>query len=177
MKRLLTALILLSAVVHAQTTQPNEKKSAVPRFEDFKVSTPLPQRERTAFVARPELEPDAEFNRSLRVAAKEGPDFAGQYAVVRWGCGSNCAVLAIVNARTGKIYRVPGFVAGGAYIPPDHVLSYRLDSSLLLVTGSIDGGDEHGRCGKYYYNWNGTRLSLLKTVPFPCNADPDRPKR
>ncbi|HEV1284808.1 MAG TPA: hypothetical protein VNU44_05835 [Bryobacteraceae bacterium] len=172
MKRLLTALILLSAVVHAQTTQPNEKKSAVPRFEDFKVSTPLPQRERAAFVARPELEPDAEFNRSLQDAAKEGPDFAGQYTVVRWGCGSNCAVLAVVNARTGKIYRFPFIAAGGVYIPPDHVISYRLNSSLLIITGTID--DEH--CGKYYYNWNGARLSLLKTLPFPCNIDPDRPK-
>lgn len=35
-------------------------------------------------------------------AAKKGANFAGHYAVVEWGCGSNCQEHAVVDVATGK---------------------------------------------------------------------------
>ena len=169
--KLLQMLSVLFAIIQFSAVALGETNQAIPRFENFKVPTPLPPREEIAVVARPDREPSAAFDRSLRNAAKQGPDFAGQNAIVRWGCGSNCVVMAIVNVRTEKIYRVPFITVGGVYIPSNHVLSYRLGSRLLLVTGSIDDGDENGRCGQYYDIWNKKRLSLIKTVPFPCIVD------
>ena len=40
------------------------------------------------------------FRTNLRNAAKEGVNFAGHFVLVGWGCGTNCSVLAIIDARS-----------------------------------------------------------------------------
>src|SRR5262245_41667594 len=37
----------------------------------------------------------------------KGPNFAGHMIVVRWGCGTGCAAMVLVDARTGDIYNPP----------------------------------------------------------------------
>jgi hypothetical protein len=37
----------------------------------------------------------------------KGPNFAGHMIVVRWGCGTGCAAMVFVDARTGDIYNPP----------------------------------------------------------------------
>ncbi|HEY2930861.1 MAG TPA: hypothetical protein VGK99_03875 [Acidobacteriota bacterium] len=36
-----------------------------------------------------------------------GPNFAGHYFVITWGCGAGCARMAIVDALTGTVYPPP----------------------------------------------------------------------
>ena len=36
-----------------------------------------------------------------------GPNFAGHYFVIQWGCGTSCLMMVIVDALTGKIYYLP----------------------------------------------------------------------
>jgi hypothetical protein len=36
-----------------------------------------------------------------------GPNFAGHMIAVRWGCGTGCAAMVFVDARTGKIFNPP----------------------------------------------------------------------
>lgn len=45
-----------------------------------------------------------EFRTVIRHGAKKGPNFAGHYTVVEWGCGSNCVVYAVIDAITGAVY-------------------------------------------------------------------------
>src|SRR5438105_1150903 len=35
-------------------------------------------------------------------AAPDGPNFAGHYTVVTWGCGTECQMHAILDGRTGQ---------------------------------------------------------------------------
>jgi len=44
------------------------------------------------------------FRTRLRRGAQEGPNFAGHYALVWWGCGNECQQSLIVDLRTGKVY-------------------------------------------------------------------------
>lgn len=71
-------------------------------------------------------EPSARtFRTRITDAAKDGPNFAGHYTVVTWGCGTSCQGNAVVDAESGAIV-VYGIVSS-------YGLSYRLDSDLLIV--------------------------------------------
>jgi hypothetical protein len=186
MQRIAIVLAVLTIVGFGQTQSKapaSNRSGAIPRFEDFKVPTPLPPRQGIASVARPGPQgpglPDetaAQLNSRLREAAKEGPDFAGHYAVVQWGCGSNCVNMVIVDVQTGSIYSTPFLgVAGGFSVP----LTYRLDSRLFVVTGRLEIVDvrDHsfhdGPFRRFFYYWNGNRLKLVTSVDLPCCTAPD----
>jgi hypothetical protein len=146
---------------------------AIPRFEDFRVPTPISKRKDIAIIASddggPTETPD-HFKKRIRDAAKGGPDFAGHYTVVKWTCGSNCAGLAITDVLTGAVYDTPFMlVTGGVYVPPNEVISYRLDSNLLIIKGSVEtpSTESNGPWGTFYYRWDGRRLILIRSVPGP----------
>jgi hypothetical protein len=74
----------------------------------------------------------------LREGLKEGPNYAGKYAVIMHGCGSSCQVYWIVNVETGKVV---GNVTAGAGA------SYKIDSRLFIVNPPSDPlniGGEYG---------------------------------
>jgi hypothetical protein len=43
------------------------------------------------------------FRTRLSRGIKKGPNFAGVYRVVSWGCGTDCTHMAIVNVETGRV--------------------------------------------------------------------------
>src|SRR5579872_5010248 len=75
-----------------------EKVREPPRFKDFPAPVAAPVKP-----ARPRLTSadGRAFRTVLRDGAARGPNFAGHYAVVVWGCGSSCADMAIVDTRSG----------------------------------------------------------------------------
>ena len=98
-----------------------------------------------------------EFRTVLRNGAKKGPNFDGHYTVVQWGCGSNCVVYAVVDAKTGKVFspdmkeaRLPN--PQMAY-PCD--LVYRRDSALLVIESSATS---ESTCEPHMYVWSGSQF-------------------
>lgn len=142
--------ILNSIVVAAATPAP-----------EFSRYPAVPER-----IPRPK-EPDVrrgsahQYRTMIRIGAVQGPDFAGHYTLVTWGCGVACQGLAIVDARNGKVH-FPKALALNAYqavtdkTPP---FDYRIDSTLLIVAGSPD---DRKPAGLYYYRWTGSELQLLR---------------
>ena len=104
---------------------------------------------------------DRMFRSQLREAAKGGPNFAGRYTAVHWGCGTGCAQLAVIDAVTGLVYWPPlEFVDipspdGGEYGP-----GYRLDSKLLVLTRSHY--DREAGYTAYYYLFDRNRFRLVR---------------
>lgn len=98
----------------------------------------------------------------IRNRVRRGPDFAGHYTLVSWGCGTSCAVFIIVDVLNGQIYEPPEISRGvdlGLGGP-----EYRRDSTLLVLANCPDPrvyGYKH--CERRFYNWGGSRLFLLKT--------------
>lgn len=93
-----------------------------------------------------------EFRTVLRNGARKGPNFAGHYTLVEWGCGSNCVVFAVVDVATGKVHdRNMPFVNDGY---PCGLL-YNLESTLFVVEKS---STPNGACEAQLYTWNGSRF-------------------
>jgi hypothetical protein len=98
---------------------------------------------------------------------KPGPNFAGHYFVIRWGCGSDCLMMAIVDAQTGKVYPPPLSGAGTElYLPMDPMsdreIDFRLDSTLMVLRNGCEDG--RSQCGVYYFNWENNRFALVRRV-------------
>jgi hypothetical protein len=105
-----------------------------------------------------------EFRSVLRSGAQQGPNFAGHYTVVIWGCGASCAQFAIVDAVTGRVYDPPfdGMTGDdGSGLLKGYGLHFRLSSSLLVAVGCPQEKD----CATRFYEWSGDRLVLLKSEP------------
>ncbi len=112
---------------------------------------------------------------------RPGPNFAGHYAIVRWGCGSPCDMIAIVDLKNGRVFPPPFHGAGRNYFnfpslcpdsvvcPLRDVLAYRLDSRLLVARGceaSTTGQREihYQRCGPHYYVMTASGLRLVHRI-------------
>lgn len=145
-----------------QKTQRGEKAS----FEDFPVTSaerfkdkPAPVRLATREARR--------YRTAIREGAREGPNFAGHYTIVQWGCGAGCVQFAVVDAKSGAVF-MPTFYVGpralveGQSGEPDEPLQFRIDSRLLIVSGAPNEKNE----GVYRYTWDGKRLRLLSKAPF-----------
>ncbi len=104
----------------------------------------------------------------IRDEAKQEPNFAGHYILIRIGCGAATVCPAIMDARTGKVFFPPGLVnaegllmdTGDADI---EALNYRKDSRLLVVVGTPNENLKNE--GMSYYLWRSDKLVLIRFVP------------
>jgi hypothetical protein len=128
-----------------------QQLKARPRFEQY----PAPQnfKGKPAPVNLASHKEARMFRTNLRNGAKEGPNFAGHYTVVVWGCGTSCLSFAIVDARTGRVY-FPDFAV---YSTEDDSIGYRLNSRLFIADAEPDG--EMSK--RNYYKWENNRLVLI----------------
>jgi hypothetical protein len=91
-------------------------------------------------------------------------NFAGNYRVVLWGCGTSCESGAIVDAATGRVYDLPMSLEVGA--------QYRVDSRLFVADPSdeiraVYGDDPPARLHPTYYLWADTGLVPLGNKQAP----------
>lgn len=98
---------------------------------------------------------------------KPGPNFAGHYFVIRWGCGSDCLMMAVVDAETGTVFAPPMSGVGTELYAPmdplsDREIDFRLDSSLMVLRNACR--EARAQCGVYYFNWTGAHFDLIKRV-------------
>lgn len=63
---------------------------------------------------------------------RRGPNFAGAYTVVTYGCGTGCQVVLVVSARTGKVVAAPMAASYG--------VSFRRSSRLLVFNADPVNG-------------------------------------
>ena len=64
------------------------------------------------------------FQTRIRNSLSQGVNFAGHYVVTAAGCGSECQIYIITNAKTGCVLDTKGGRAGAQYLP---------DSRLLII--------------------------------------------
>ena len=165
----------------------------LPRFEDFPVTEIFKQTPAEPVLAAPE---ERRFRTVIRQGvskgsgvedgitgeevAVRGPNFAGHYAIVKWGCGSPCLMAAIVDLKSGTVYPPPFHDGSGhSYFqvpwafPMEPPLAYRLDSRLLIANiCEADKGVQLGgrvgyepqKCGAHYFVMTDAGLKLLRQV-------------
>jgi hypothetical protein len=159
-------LLLLLAIPVFLRAQP----AKLPSFEQFHVSKVF-----TGPPAHPHLTTSfsGNFRSAIRDAAKRGPNFAGKFAIARWGCGSSCIQMAVINQQTGAVYRGPfekldfsaprRFEEEGSQPNSFEPLGFRKESRLLVVHGCPE--EVQSDCAAFFYEWNGKKFRLLQKLP------------
>jgi hypothetical protein len=90
---LLAVLLLLLATVG------DAQKNALPAFEEYRVVETF----RGKSVPPQITESHRWFRTIIQRGAAKGPNFAGQYTIATWGCGTGCVSMAIIDAKDGSV--------------------------------------------------------------------------
>ena len=151
------ALLILLLFLSGETLGQGQ---SLPRFESYPVSERFSATPAPAIIthARARL-----FRTMITTQAKGKPNFAGHYHLATWGCGSDCQGLALIDARTGKVYFNPRAldVAGVPFQDEDR-LQFRPDSRLLIISGWVDGVGGYQEEAKFYYVWENNHFRLVR---------------
>jgi hypothetical protein len=135
------------------------KARPAPRFEDYPVREVY-----KGPVARVRLESRRArmFRTVLREDSRGGPNFAGHYAVVFWGCGTGCAQMGVVDSKTGRVYFPPVEYMDFPDTEDAEVRArfFRPDSKLLVITQNHY--DTERTYTAYYFLFDDNRFRLLR---------------
>lgn len=146
-----------------------------PRFEDYPAKPYLGPN------AAPDVRSDPRsraYRTQLRGWAAEKPNFAGHHILATWGCGTSCTQVALIDARTGKVFHPLGVRLNyAANVDVDLLddapssprradfgaLRYRADSRLLILFGTPENKAENR--GISYFVWENDRMRRIRFVP------------
>jgi hypothetical protein len=163
-------VVASSAVAAGAQARKARPVARVPRFEDYPVReiykgpvAPVRLDSRKARM----------FRTRLREDSRGGPNFAGRYTVVVWGCGTGCAQMGLVDARNGKVYFPPVEYMDIPDMEDEAARSrvFRLDSRMLVVTRNHYDGQ--GTYTAYYFLFDGGRFRLLRKAEERMPPPPD----
>lgn len=148
-KKLFFILVLFCSVVEAKHTEKIKESFNPLKLEDF--------RSKAIFIEKPKpinlnSYPGASRYRTvLKKGLNEGVNFAGHLIVITNGCGSNCQMNWIVDAKNGRIINMLYSHIG---------TQYQRESNLLIINPQ-PLNDEENYCLIYptqYFVWNGNKL-------------------
>lgn len=155
----LAAIIALPALAQVRCGQTSCASSA-PRFESF--SVPASPNQPSVHVHLKSHPRAYRFRSALRAGVRKGPNFSGSYTIVSWGCGVACQELAIVDAKSGKVFFPKALRLNAYHVvhedPLPSPFQFQLNSSLLVVVGAPNDGEEKGI---FFYHWNGKDMELV----------------
>lgn len=169
-------LRLLSLTCLAVITILAQSDSAIPRFEGYSVNESYTGTPAAPVLTMPE---ERRFRTVINNGIKKGwgaydgitdrpetgpgPNFAGHFLIVTWGCGSPCLMAAIVNLKTGRVYPPPfhhglahGYFQVPWAFPMNPPLEFRLNSRLLVarICEGENGsglGSTPSNCGVHFF--------------------------
>lgn len=94
-----------------------------------------------------------QFRTRLTEGAKHGPNFAGTYTVIEWGCGTNCQQVAVVNARTGRV---------SDWLTTELGSNYQIDSMLFIKNPGTEECSALEWCKTEYYRFKKGKFHRLQ---------------
>lgn len=169
MRLTLIAAFLLTLVIHGSSYPQRDKKpTPQPRtiatsFEQYAVPVYRGSAAKPNFQSNPG---SMRFKIRIRDGLREGVNVAGHYAIIAFGCGTDCSSGFVVDLKSGRIIDLP---LGGE---KNYGLSwdYRPNSSLMKARwidamGDMDRGDDnwsdHPMCVQQEFLLNGIAFKLL----------------
>ncbi len=170
------SILMIAAVVSGWAQGP------LPRFEDFPVTETFKGKPAAAVITSPE---ERHYRTRIRQGVEKGwgvirdgkdqpgPNFAGHYLIIEWGCGVPCVMMVMVDARTGKIHRLP--LAMGTEgdqklgIPffglRSAEVEFRLTSRLLTMDACPEQSEKPDpKCYRHFYLWEDEKWKLVRRV-------------
>lgn len=138
-------------------------QSNLPQFKDYRVSEIYKGATAPLVLSHDDLI----FKTRLRWAARnQKPNFAGHYILTSWGCGAECVMGAVIDAKTGKVYWWNfSICCWGADVDDKfNPIEFRPDSRLIVFSGLRNEKDDDD-CAHFYQFENGRFVhirSILK---------------
>lgn len=142
-----------------------------PRFDQYPVKA---EQIKKPVMVNLKSHPDARTYRTmLRQGASKGPNFAGHYSVVGWGCGTSCTQFAVVDLKSGKVIFPDDFTGVmGLHFDADDFenegggpfwgIRNKINSRLLIVVGMLD--EDEKQEGAYYYLLEKGKLKRIFSI-------------
>lgn len=142
-------------------------ESAPPAFKEFSVVQSR-KHNQPAILDLSSHQSAEMFRTTLMQGVTKGPNFAGHYALVSWGCGNECQGTLVVELKTGQVYSVRG---GLRPLQSSRGLDFRLGSRLLIVDPPCS--DHYNPCVSHgsselpvrYYLMENEGLRLIHKIP------------
>lgn len=134
---------------------------AQPKFEAY----PAAAFKGKPAAAKVERASDRMFRTRIREGAAKGPNFAGHFTIVQWGCGAGCVESVIVDAADGAVYHMPSselpchdaLCSMNQLCHQGEAFSFQLQSELLIARGCQ--GDA---LQTVYLRWTGKAFTRLR---------------
>jgi hypothetical protein len=104
------------------------------------------------------------YRTRLREGAQQGANFAGHYTVVTWGCGTDCATGAIIDALTGHVVFLPSVDSNQMEHERDpdfNSFVFRLDSRLIVFAGQLN---DQGEKATFFMDFDGKNFRQVYRV-------------
>jgi hypothetical protein len=116
----------------------------------------------------------------LRRELHHRANFAGHYRLAIWGCGSSCAMFAVIDLKTGQIITVEGLNSvGGNHLAADDFLPdtesgswgfrFGTGSKLLVLVGTLD--EDESREGAFYFVLQNEKLVPIHSTVVKKNCE------
>ena len=143
------SLLLLWALSSQQSVNSAEQTVTLPSFQQYRVAIYRGKPAAPVFKTKEELE----FRTRIRQGAAKGPNFAGHYAVVEWGGGTETGGFVIVDVKTGQIF---------FHVDPKQGIefSFKLNSRLMAIT-AYTGPPNAETCVRSFWEWTGKEMKFI----------------
>ena len=134
----------------------------VPQFRDFATAGVY-----DGPIAAPDFQnyPEARtFRTRLSEAAATGRvNFAGQFQIVTWGCGSGCVTGMVLDAISGAVYSIPFSICcdRSSHDGFERIVA-RPDSRLIVFAGLLN---EEDPMGAHFFEFRDGQFIRLLTIP------------
>lgn len=142
-------IVMLSIIVLNTFSGVAWAEQQAPRFQDYPILEKFKGKNQRLLLSQK----DRLYKTRLKEAAKNKPNFAGHYILSVWGCGMECVMGAVIDAKTGKVTWLPFTICCWGTDVPDNFepIEFRLDSNLIVFSGARN--EKEGDNGKHYYKF------------------------
>lgn len=151
-KALIAAALLVFSAAEASA------QARAPRFTQYAVSVVYKGPNAPVKLSKD----DRAFRTRIRGAAKDKPNFAGEFILAQWGCGAECLTTVVISARTGRVYSVPFSIC--CWSTDVDAVDFKLNSRLLIFRGMRDESESDGEKDTHYYEFSGGRFRFIRTI-------------
>lgn len=157
MKRLLAVSLFISVTVSGQTPVLAGPFQSYPVSTVFNGPVHMPD-----FNGRDRKFSD--FRTRIRDGIKAGPNFAGRYAIISWGCGTECVDYVVADVATGEVFDFP--LGGENY--GELQLDTKIYSRLVVANWTVltdRRAPDNGllvQCLRQSFVWNGNAAIALR---------------
>ena len=170
-----------------QTAGPQEQSKRLPRFEDYPITEVFQGKPHRPILKTPE---QRRYRTRIRQGVEKGwgvwingewgkeqnrpgPNFAGHYVVVVWGCGSCCLMMAVADVETGEVFNPPLSTNNSLHVPSlvlppsagsAAVVRYRKDSRLIVIKSTPHFEYPNPKSYAFYFLLQDNQWKLLRRV-------------